>query len=83
MLRSLIVTFVLSTSFIPIANAQPSVGGLPLETMDKLCNMGAMLGGGAKKYIDAVLQGRYAAGNSTTQQYKQQKNWMKSNCPVY
>lgn len=88
MLKTLFVSFLLSASFVPIANAQSSVGGVSLKQLSELCRGGAMMGaqGGnvaSRNYIDTTLKGRYAMGNSTMEQYAAQKKWMQSNCPAY
>jgi len=60
--------------------------GISLQRLEELCRAGALMGatgGSGRNYIDTTLQGRYSMGNSTSQQYRNQINWLRSNCPAY
>jgi len=87
MRKLLTVLFVLAAYFVPTAKAQSTVGGVSVRKLSDLCQMGVTLNatgqGSAKRYIETTLQGRFAMGLSTTQQYKAQMSWIRSNCPAY
>ena len=61
--------------------------GTSQATLENLCQMAALQGASgntsSRHYIDTLLKGRFALGNSTSQQYKNQLNWFRNNCPAY
>ena len=66
----------------PAALASRANLGVSTEKLEELCRYASMLDN-PRRYLDALIQGRYAAGNSTIEEYRNQKNWMINNCPSY
>ena len=61
--------------------------GVSKATLENLCQMAALQGAtgntSSRHFVDTTLKGRFAIGNSTSQQYKNQLNWFRNNCPAY
>lgn len=72
----------------PSARAQGYAGtGISNKVLEDLCQMGALLDAtsntSTRHYVDTTLKGRFATGNSTAQEYRNQLKWFRSNCPAY
>lgn len=85
--RAVGVAFLLCSSVSPVIAQGYAGTGLAKESLENFCQMGALQGvmgkTSTRHYVDTTLKGRFAMGNSTAQQYKNQINWFRSNCPAY
>jgi hypothetical protein len=87
--RAMPLLLLISFVFTPFSvYAQGYAGtGLSKDTLENFCQMAALQGAmgntSSRHYVDTTLKGRFAMGNSTSQQYKNQLNWFRNNCPAY
>jgi hypothetical protein len=89
--NALAIPFFLLISFVftpYAAHAQGYEGtGMSRESLETMCKNGVQIGVLNKKptsnYVDNMLKARYILDKSTNQEYRNQKNWFRNNCPSY
>jgi hypothetical protein len=61
--------------------------GFSKDALEGFCKLGALQEAAGststRSYINTTLKGRFALGNSTAQQYRNQLQWFRDNCPAY
>ena len=61
--------------------------GMSKETLENFCQMAALQGAmgntSSRHYVDTILKGRFAMGNSTMSEYQNQSSWFANYCPAY
>jgi hypothetical protein len=89
--NALAIPFFLLISFmfnLYAAYAQGYAGtGVSRESLEAICmsavQTGTLQGRSTTEIVNIILRGRFAIGNSTNQEYRNQINWFRNNCPSY